>query len=64
MAIEVINQEMDAIIQRALRRVDVPVEFVQAWPGTTFELNGDEEGLALLGIHPPPSPSWDLGSKS
>ena len=53
---EVINQETDAIMQRALRHADVPVEFVQPWSGTTFVLNGDEEGLALLGIYLLPSP--------
>jgi hypothetical protein len=60
MSLDVVNDETLAIIERALKYrkesehpeqdPDDDDPDVQPWPGTTFVLNGDSEGMALLGI--------------
>lgn len=45
MALEIINKETEFIIQRA-----IGMDMVRPWPGKTFTLNGDHEGMALLGM--------------
>jgi hypothetical protein len=46
--LDVINPETKAIIQRILNEMGIPGP--RAWLGTTIALDGDEEGLALLGM--------------
>jgi hypothetical protein len=64
MACDIVNEETLEIIKRALRKhweLQPPSEHpdgpnndkgdkVKNWPGTTFILNGDDPGMALLGM--------------
>lgn len=54
MSVDVVNDDTVAIIDRALQRLEPPrgqarIQHPQPWPGKTFVLTGDSEGLALLG---------------
>lgn len=54
MSVDIVNDDTLAIIKRALQRWEPPqgqprIDTPQLWPGTTFILTGDSEGLALLG---------------
>jgi hypothetical protein len=50
MAVDIINEETDAIIRRALKyRKGSDDAYVQPWPGTAFVVNGDNEAMVLLG---------------
>jgi hypothetical protein len=44
MSLGIIHEETNAIIDKALG-----MDMVRAWQGATFMVNGDEEGMALLG---------------
>jgi hypothetical protein len=55
MAITVINSETYTIIKRIMEKVETPPgqpvsSMALPWPGTTITLDGDEDGMALLGI--------------
>jgi hypothetical protein len=54
MALNVANEETTAIIKCALKYLQPPGHIgepsIPSWPGMTFNLNGDEDGMALLGM--------------
>jgi hypothetical protein len=57
MSLTVINDDTLAIIKKALKKWEPPEgqkkpTEVPPWPGITFVLDGDNEGLAILGIYP------------
>jgi hypothetical protein len=54
MACDISNPETSAIIDIAFQKLkhsnlNAPDE-PQAWPGTTFEVDGDGPGMALMGM--------------
>ena len=46
MSVNIVNEDAEEIIKRALEKLGIDV--VQPWPGTDFDMTGDS-GKALLG---------------
>lgn len=46
MSVNIVNEDAEEIIKRALEKVDI--DEVQGWPGTDFDMTTDS-GKALLG---------------